>query len=279
MSGFTLEYTKLILSALYSIGKKEPEYKTPNGSPWPIVAPGSVIIPTPKIASEFEFGLQSEKSQTATPDIYRVRQGNKTPTHTTPTSFDIDNVIHNDDAAINRGYPVAVGQNAVAAQPIPPLLVSISGSAPSIDTSDAREDRNSTPRLPSSVVLQLVPADIIPADIIPARPSTPEQGGLFSAQRQSSGSSNLLSSPNTMNKLNEQDPAFRRTMDALRHIESQNRGPTKLPALDSVLNVGSPQSGSSPAGHLNSNLEEPGLVIADQRKPSFMGRIKGMFSK
>lgn len=273
MSGFTLDYTKLILSALYSIGKRKPVYKTPNDSPWPTVVPGSVIIPTPKIASEFEFGLQPNKSQIETPNIDTERHSNKSRMDNTPTRSDVHNAIHNDDVTTNYGFPMGSEENTVATKGTPSIPVSISSNTPLINTLDGRESGNSMAYLNSCGVSQIAPAD----KIIPC-PSTPERSS-SAIQKESSGSRNLLSSPNTMNKLNEQDPAFRRTIDALRQLDGQKRGPKMLPALDSVLNFSSQQSETKPSGHSNSNLKQPEPMTGDKAKPSVMGRIKGMFSK
>ena len=273
MSGFTLDYTKLILSALYSIGKRKPVYKTPNDSPWPTVVPGSVIIPTPKIASEFEFGLQPNKSQIETPNIDTERHSNKSRMDNTPTRSDVHNVIHNDDVTTNYGFPMGSEENTVATKGTPSIPVSISSNTPLTDTLDGRESGNSMAYLNSCGVSQIAPAD----KIIPC-PSTPERSS-SAIQKESSGSRNLLSSPNTMNKLNEQDPAFRRTIDALRQLDGRKRGPKMLPALDSVLNFSSQQSETKPSGHSNSNLKQPEPMTGDKAKPSVMGRIKGMFSK
>jgi hypothetical protein len=268
MSGFTQEYTKLILSALYSIGNKDPEYKTPNDPPWPIYPAGSVITPTPKSVSEFEFGLHSNKSQTTTSESDIERQGSKILEPKLVES----STIH-DDTATNRSSSVTGGNNIVLAERITSVPVSLSGSTPLIHIPEPTGDESSTHRIDGNSAPQSVSADTVLA-----RPSTPEQEHSASVQIESSGSSKLLGSPNTMNKLNEQDPAFRRTIDALRQVDNRARAPARLPALDSVLNIGSLQSETSPAG---SNPDPKGTerVIANKKQSSFVGRVKGMFSK
>jgi hypothetical protein len=54
----------MLLSAMFVGENEKLDFQIPKRSPWPIFLPGSVIIPTPKVVSEFEFGLQSNTSKT-----------------------------------------------------------------------------------------------------------------------------------------------------------------------------------------------------------------------
>ena len=292
ISGFTIPYTHLLLSALFAVGDDELHYKTPKGSPWPIFLPGSVIIPTPKVVSEFEFGIQSKKSQLSNAMTVNEIQDVKTITDLSfidePPRVVSDTTDLGSSHAMNNSSSVIHGHDYVHAEDMEPTQ----DDALSINRPDTSDAAVPSPCIASSSIPQSGPDDMITAllssssipqsgleDEVTARPSTPEQNKPTPYPNEPSGPINQPSSPNAMNKLNEQDPAFRRALDALRLADQQNKASTNITGCKSVVSSFTQASEPDPVGRCLSGLKKPIPMAKDKRHPSFLGRINGMFSK
>jgi hypothetical protein len=83
-------------------------------------------------------------------------------------------------------------------------------------------------------------------------------------------------SPNTMNRLNEQDPAFRRTLDALHSVDKQSRDPSKIAGPDSVTSSHKLSKEAKAADRCQTSSEErPKFDNPSRKYSSFFSRLKG----
>lgn len=251
VSGFPREYTEFLLTAMFGDGKKTPDFKTPKWFAWP------VFLPKPDITRESK---EDESTTGNFEDRIREIVGPKEQSNSTIKITDREN-----DVEVSGRPSITITNNDDPAQPIQQTQ----SNTPLANGSATSKVKFAIPHL-SKTKSGLSKSYVAETD--PVRPSTPEQGGSISIPGETSKSGSFPISPNTMNRLNEQDPAFRRTLDALRPVES-------TPMVKSVL-FSHPYQPGSDANDLNHSKlggSKPGA--ADKSQPSFMGKIKGMFSK
>jgi hypothetical protein len=301
ISGFTRQYSHMLLSALFAAGDEELYYKAPDNTPWPLFLPGSVIIPTPKDVSEFEFGLQSNGTQALATGGHKKTQSTGTVVDNatidepldvnnelanvrrSTTTSSISTVLPGDDPLSEKGAQSTADRPASFKLPdgtdeeISANRLSNS-SVPQSNSECVQPNCPATPEptyQPSNESVPQPQAKELPSE----HPATPEQAKSIPSTTKPIGISNQLSSPNAMNKMNEQDPAFRRALEGLRLVDQQSKGPVDITRPKSALSLATLRGRSEQVDRVPHRLTKPRPTVASTKQPSFLGKIKEIFSK
>lgn len=262
----------MILLSLFGVGDEELECQIPEGSPWPATVPGSIIIPTPKVVSEFQFGLLSNKSQKTltnlTDDDMKDAEATVDEDLNDERTTGLECLTKLDSLSLYDKDLLVPPTGAVHEQ----CIREIEDPGEPMHTPDTPQNAPSPSSLASGDNTQAP----LKGAIVP-QPTTPDRQKSTSTSKALMGTSNKLSSPNAMNKLNEQDPAFRRALEALRSVDQQKQVSSDIPRPKSVLSSFRQRSKSELADPGQNSNKIPASL--DTKQASFMGRIKGMFSK
>jgi hypothetical protein len=275
ISGFTLSYTQTLLCALFAAGDEDPNYKEPEDYPWPPLPPGSVIIPTPKIVSEFQFGLESSNGRSFVEEMEDEKQDDETLMDE-PGNHELSQTSayatgHGNEALATDDSTRTPRNNGIIPGRVPPYQEDM----PWVTESNLSANGNPAPFISDSHFI----SRSCFVDYGLSRSSPFDHNYPMSTPRKHSRPNAESKSPNTMNRLNEQDPAFLRTINALRSVDNQYSTPTEIMRPKSVLNSRKPRSESKPSDRCPPSLElRRSSESTDKKYSSFLDKLKGMFS-
>jgi len=303
VSGFTLQYSEMLLCAMFADGNNKPNYIVPEKRPWPVFrtpkvpsSPGGYPwTPLPEGPSVFSTPRTSyspgEYPWASLPDQSPTSRFSELPY---PSQFDLK---------LNKSPSFAqeLTQDTLKHEAsVSPACTTAPGKETLVNYNRSRTPRNRAPtashvsrfqnRMPSisetgpsldeeSVFQKSVKENPMPrtrfGDSGLSRTVTHERN-ITPPPRKDARCSTPPKSPNTMNRLNEQDPAFRRTLDALHSVDKQSRDPSKIAGPDSVTSSHKLSKEAKAADRCQTSSEErPKFDNPSRKYSSFFSRLKG----
>jgi len=208
ISGFPLQYAKLLLSTIFGEGDAKPEYITPNDYPWPPLPP-SPVCPSygPSLIaasmSPMDFSLTLCRSRSFAQDFEDEIAKYEASIYSNYTTAPADETLVNEDADAAFGETAADDFRTNET-----LLLNIKSPEMVDGGTPVRCSPNdvATPRSYHPICDEFLRT---PSDCLTPTSSLPF---------------NMPNSPNAMNQMNEQDPAFLRTLNALRRHDDNQGG-------------------------------------------------------
>jgi hypothetical protein len=249
VSGFTPDYTKQLLSAAFAGGDQEVEFITPNGPAWPHMPsldvnapvytsnlhPNSALLPEP-------FGLRLHHSRSFAQEFEEEieRLDEETYRHDSISNYIASSLT---GALLeDQGHGLGNGDSDGIQQ-----YSNVRGSILSTASTQLGTPMDaSTPRF----------EQLQPGEIMCTRTYEISQGTRTPPPERCSRP-NTPNTPNTLNKLNERDPAFIRTLNALKtqsQIEANEQDPAFIRTVEAMRK--------------NSQTDAP--AVASENKPPFM---------
>jgi hypothetical protein len=237
VSGFTLDYTKHILSAAFADGDKEPKFIKPNDCAWPPVSARSVT--NPSYASSLHpvsepLGLRLHHSRSFAEE---VEEGMKRFSILSSRS-----IVSHTDGLLEEQRRRDQSNDALTddTQQYSSTRESMFSNFTSQNEFESPPDA-STPRLQQGEIMCTRTFEVSEGTRTPSpeRCSTPK-------------------SPETLNKLNERDPAFIRTLNAIKtqsQIEANEQDPAFIRSVEGLRS--NPQTETPP-------------ILGEDRPRSFM---------
>ena len=254
ISGFTLEYTEMLFRATFSDGDDEPEYNSADDCAWPPVPKQtpfenlhpSLINGSLLPVSPSQLALPTTPTSSFTQDVEDEMRKYESSVYSEKTSVPTEN------ASLTDHIPKSGTSSTLAdhVQKYQECVVSIAGSdqsnwsSPQIPFSDDGSERH----LVATATVNSSSATFKPRNEI-----------------------------ERMNEQNEQDPAFVRTVDALRSLSDETPKPAKKSRPKSM--IPSPKQGKGEDGNdgraqtsMSTHPRSEGTV---RRYLSFVKRLRG----
>ena len=213
ISGFTLPYTEMLLSAIFAEGDAEPEYIVPTDAAWPELpepeplvihsfcpspnpAPTAPMTPTTPVTPIFESGLELSRTGSFDEDVKDEIKKYEPSVYSNYTTAPPDDALAEEESCPTTSTTgTSLSDHVRQYEVLLPSSHSIFGSELSLDRYSAQKLENScTPRsqLIHEDYLDITRRDLNAVSSMNPRHSAP--------------------SPNTMNNMNERDPAFLGTL-------------------------------------------------------------------
>lgn len=216
ISGFTLPYTEMLLCAIFAEGDIDPDYNTPEDLAWPPVpaqTPFQSFDPlsnTVSTAPMFELSFTPTSSFAQDVEDEMLKYESSVYSDKTNLPMD-DSAVKEEPGLPKSGAVTSITEHVQRYQN---CVGSIDASDQSKWGQSGRPNSNSDQW--SSHQLQFLDNPL-------ARNTTNgSQRGLLAATPCTDSRCPTPKSPNTMNQMNEQDPAFLRTLQALRSLDEPN---------------------------------------------------------
>ncbi|KAH6720819.1 hypothetical protein BKA61DRAFT_570460 [Leptodontidium sp. MPI-SDFR-AT-0119] len=263
ISGFPEAYTQELLNSIFRYGIIAPNYTIPEDDAWPSARPPTLLLseppssepPTPASLVSMEFGqlklqhcrsfveeMEDEMSWYSTSpksSNYALSPRLDTPTGATPDDGNKTPLAEHVEAYQALLPEMVLSEPStvdVPSTPEPPLISAIDFVAPA----------NTGPVQTSTTVATLLPRTPAPKSRIPRAFTEPSPR-----------------TPNKMNEQNERDPAFIRTVNAMRSLDGANARRHTM--------IASPKTPKS-AGSVGTGKSTP---MTKRKYMSFVNRLRG----
>ncbi|KAG4444370.1 hypothetical protein IFR05_000135 [Cadophora sp. M221] len=262
ISGFPDAYAKELLNSIFRYGIIAPEYTIPEDDAWPSARPPTLLLsepptsepPTPASLVSMEFGqlkLQHSRSfvEEMEDEMSWYSTSPKSSNYALSPRFDTPTPAKPDD-----GHKTPLAEHVEAYQALLPERVLSEPSTldapttpePSVNTIACVVPVDTKPVQTALIVATLLPRTPAPKSRIPRAFTEPSPR-----------------TPNKMNELNERDPAFIRTVNAMRSLDGTNaRRHTMIASPKTPKSVGSVGTGKS-------------TPMTKRKYMSFVNRLRG----
>ncbi|KAH7413092.1 hypothetical protein BKA64DRAFT_344926 [Cadophora sp. MPI-SDFR-AT-0126] len=272
VSGFPEVYSKELLNSIFRYGILPPEYITPDDDAWPLPPsrrptlllsePKTSQPPTPASLVSMEFGqLKLQHSRSFVEEMEDEMSWYSTSPKSSNYALtpQLDTPVPAKSEKPDDGSEIQLTEHVKTYQALlPEMVVSEPVSKPSVFDTPETPKQSPVPipglitparadlKLTGTTKVTLLPRTPVPKSRIPRAFTEPSPR-----------------TPNKMNELNEQDPAFIRTVNAMRSLDSANARRHTM--------IASPKTPKS-AGSTGTRKSPP---MTKRRYMSFVNRLRG----